>query len=59
MRPAKTGHNAVADTPVRGVGVCRKQGDIMNLLIWLPLAFVLGLGSLALCLVFVDACDRI
>ncbi len=31
----------------------------MNLLVWLPLMFVLGLFSLALCLAFVDACDRI
>jgi hypothetical protein len=31
----------------------------MNLFIWLPLGFVLGLASLALCLAFVDACDRI
>jgi hypothetical protein len=31
----------------------------MNLLIWLPAMFVLGLGSLALCLAFVHACDKI
>jgi hypothetical protein len=31
----------------------------MNLVIWLPVMFVLGLGSLALCFAFVDACDRI
>ena len=33
--------------------------DAMNLLIWLPLMFVLGLISLLLCLLFVDACERI
>jgi hypothetical protein len=31
----------------------------MNLFIWLPLAFAVGLGSLALCFAFIDACDRI
>lgn len=31
----------------------------MNLLIWLPLLFALGLGSLVLCLLFADACERI
>jgi hypothetical protein len=31
----------------------------MNLFIWLPLVFALGLGGLALCLAFVDACDKI
>ena len=29
------------------------------MVIWLPVMFVLGLGSLALCFAFVDACDRI
>jgi hypothetical protein len=31
----------------------------MNLLIWLPLLFALGLGSLVLCLLFADACEHI
>lgn len=31
----------------------------MNLVFWLPFLFALGLGSLALCLLFVDACERI
>jgi hypothetical protein len=31
----------------------------MNLWVWLPLMFLLGLGSLVLCLLFVDACERI
>jgi hypothetical protein len=31
----------------------------MNLVVWLPLMFVLGLGSLVLCVLFVDACERI
>jgi hypothetical protein len=31
----------------------------MNLLVWLPAMFALGLGSLVLCLLFVDACDKI
>src|SRR5882762_9899984 len=44
---------------VRGLVVCKKQGAVMNLFIWLPLGFVLGPASLALCLAFVDACDRI
>jgi hypothetical protein len=31
----------------------------MNLWIWLPALFALGLGSLVLCVLFVDACDAI
>jgi hypothetical protein len=31
----------------------------MNVLIWLPAMFLLGLGSLAVCLAFVDACEII
>ncbi len=31
----------------------------MNLLVWLPLMFGLGLISLMLFLLFVDACERI
>lgn len=31
----------------------------MNLLVWLPIMFGLGLVSLVLCLLFVDACERI
>lgn len=31
----------------------------MNLVFWLPFLFTLGLGGLVLCLLFVDACERI
>jgi hypothetical protein len=31
----------------------------MNLVIWLPAMFVLGLGGMALCLAFLAACERI
>lgn len=31
----------------------------MNLAIWLPSLFVLGIVSMALCAAFLDACDRI
>jgi hypothetical protein len=31
----------------------------MNLLVWLPAMFVLGLAALGACLVFVTACERI
>jgi hypothetical protein len=31
----------------------------MNLIVWLPAMFVLGLASLGVCLAFVSACDRI
>jgi hypothetical protein len=33
--------------------------DVMNLLVWLPAMFVLGLAALGVCLVFVTACERI
>jgi hypothetical protein len=59
VKPAKTGHDAVANTPARGLVVCEKQGAAVNLFIWLPLGFVLGLSSLALCFAFIEACDRI
>jgi hypothetical protein len=32
---------------------------VMNLIVWLPLLFALGLVSLMLCLLFIDACERI
>jgi len=31
----------------------------MNLVVWLPLLFGLGFVSLILCLLFVEACERI
>ena len=31
----------------------------MNLVIWLPAMFVLGLASLGVCLAFVSACEAI
>jgi hypothetical protein len=31
----------------------------MNVVVWLPLLFALGFGSLVLCVLFVDACERI
>ncbi len=31
----------------------------MNLVVWVPILFALGLGSLMLCVVFVDPCERI
>jgi hypothetical protein len=33
--------------------------DTMNLVIWLPALFALGLISIALCLAFTEACARI
>jgi hypothetical protein len=34
-------------------------GVAMNLVVWLPAMFVLGIASMALCLAFVSACERI
>jgi hypothetical protein len=34
-------------------------GKSMNLFVWLPAMFLLGLGSMGLFLAFVTACDRI
>jgi len=31
----------------------------MNLTIWLPVMFALGIASMVLCLLFVKACERI
>ena len=31
----------------------------MNLLIWLPALFILGIVMMGLCLLFVEACDKI
>jgi hypothetical protein len=31
----------------------------MNLVFWLPALFVLGVASMAACLAFTEACDRI
>jgi hypothetical protein len=31
----------------------------MNLVTWLPGMFVLGIGLMAICLWFVDACEKI
>ena len=31
----------------------------MNLYVWLPVMFVLGLASMGLCLTFLAACERI
>ena len=31
----------------------------MNLVLWLPAMFLLGLGALGLCLAFVAACEKV
>jgi len=31
----------------------------MNLVVWLPAMFLLGLGSMGLCLAFLRACEKI
>jgi len=31
----------------------------MNVLVWLPAMFLLGLAGMALCLAFVTACEKI
>ena len=31
----------------------------MNLLVWLPAMFVLGLAAMGACYAFIDACDKI
>ncbi len=31
----------------------------MNLAIWLPALFLLGLASMGVCYLFMDACDKI
>jgi hypothetical protein len=31
----------------------------MNLIVWLPAMFLLGLAGMGLCLAFVSACDKI
>jgi len=31
----------------------------MNLFIWLPAMFVLGLGTMGLCIAFIDACEKV
>jgi hypothetical protein len=36
-----------------------RSGGRMNLVVWLPAMFALGLVSMAFCVVFVAACDRI
>jgi len=41
--------------PVRGLG----EGEVMNLVVWLPAMFVLGVVSMGLCYVFVTACEKI
>ena len=36
-----------------------KERDLMNLLIWLPAMFALGMVTMILCYAFIGACDRI
>ncbi len=35
------------------------EGKIMNLEIWLPSMFVLGVASMALCYAFLKGCEKI
>ena len=32
---------------------------LMNLVVWLPAMFLLGLGGMVLCYAFIEACDKI
>jgi len=31
----------------------------MNLVVWLPAMFLLGLASIGLCCAFIDACEKV
>ena len=43
-----------------GSCVCARQEDAsMNLVVWLPAMFLLGLVSMTLFYAFIDACDKI
>jgi hypothetical protein len=36
-----------------------RRNHSMNLAIWLPAMFVLGIAMMGLCLLFLEACDKI
>ncbi len=36
-----------------------KEATVMNLVIWLPAMFGLGLGTMILCYAFIGACEKI
>jgi hypothetical protein len=36
-----------------------EEDDLMDLTVWLPAMFVLGLVAMGLCYAFISACDKI
>ena len=44
---------------VRGVLVNHEEDSQMNLVFWIPAMFILGLALMAICLLFVKACEYI
>lgn len=42
------------------MGIIGSKEDVtMNLAIWIPMMFLLGLALMAICLVFIKACEKI
>jgi len=35
------------------------EGVLMNLVVWIPAMFLLGLAALGLCFLFLKACEKI
>ncbi len=55
-RPLEIAWHAGGTVPAFG-GV--KEATVMNLVVWLPAMFLLGLVTMALCYAFIGACEKI
>jgi hypothetical protein len=52
-------YERVTQKPVLVLGVDASGGATMDLAIWYPALFLLGLVGMGLCLAFLDACEKI
>jgi len=44
-----------SDSPI----VRHREVEAMNLVVWLPAMFLLGLATMGLCYAFIDVCEKI
>jgi hypothetical protein len=60
LRRRRSGQYALrASSSLQGASIGTKEEKSMNLVVWLPAMFALGLVSMGVCYAFVFACEEI
>jgi hypothetical protein len=60
LAPLLLNYGFIGETASDGANKCRfRRDNAMDLMIWVPVTFLLGVGSVLVCYVFLIACENI